>query len=125
MDRNRTIAYLLKGFGRTSETFISTEMALLEEAGDLAQEHRDVIAPRTINGGAHVCRHEEGVEEEGALHLGPFEAEFAEGADAHQLHIVQFRVAVQQGAHQSYRSGGTTMDEDPIPGIHQAHRLLC
>lgn len=33
MDRNRTIAYLLKGFGRTSETFISTEMALLEEAG--------------------------------------------------------------------------------------------
>lgn len=33
MDRNRTIGYLLKGFGRTSETFISTEMALLEEAG--------------------------------------------------------------------------------------------
>lgn len=33
MDRKRTIGYLLKGFGRTSETFISTEIALLEEAG--------------------------------------------------------------------------------------------
>ena len=111
--------------GNMHQGHIHRKDALLEEAGDLAQKDRDVIAPRTIHGGAHVGRHEEGVEEEGALHLGPFEAEFAEGADAHQLHIVQFRVAVKQGAHQSHRGGGTSMDEDPIPGIHRAHRLLC
>lgn len=32
-DSGRTVGYVLKGYGRTSETFISNEIALLEEAG--------------------------------------------------------------------------------------------